>query len=61
MHFVMQPGMVYQYPLWGVGLLLAGVAAGAGGAISAGAGADTGAAALGGAAAGGLSCAAFSA
>ena len=26
MHFVMQPGMVYQYPLWGVGLLLAGVA-----------------------------------
>jgi len=27
MHFVMQPGMVYQYPLWGVGLLLAGVAA----------------------------------
>ena len=27
MHFVMQPGMVYQYPLWGIGLLLAGVAA----------------------------------
>jgi hypothetical protein len=27
MHFVMQPDMVYQYPLWGVGLLLAGVAA----------------------------------
>ena len=27
MHFVMQPGMVYQYPLWGVGLPLAGVAA----------------------------------
>lgn len=24
---VMQPGMVYNYPLWGVGLLLAGVAA----------------------------------
>jgi hypothetical protein len=26
-HFVMRPGMVYEYPLWGVGLLLAGVAA----------------------------------
>jgi Protein of unknown function (DUF4239) len=25
--FVMQPGMVYQYPLWGVGLLLVGLAA----------------------------------
>ena len=24
---MMQPGMVYEYPLWGVGLLLAGVAA----------------------------------
>jgi len=27
MQFVMQPDMVYQYPLWGVGLLLAGLAA----------------------------------
>jgi hypothetical protein len=27
MHFVMQPGVVYQYPLWGVGLLLVGLAA----------------------------------
>lgn len=27
MQFVMQPGTVYQYPLWGVGLLLVGVAA----------------------------------
>jgi hypothetical protein len=27
MHMLMQPGMVYEYPLWGVGLLLAGVAA----------------------------------
>jgi hypothetical protein len=27
MQFVMQPGMVYQYPLWGVGLLLVGLAA----------------------------------
>lgn len=27
MQFVMQPGMVYQYPLWGVALLLAGLAA----------------------------------
>ena len=27
MQFVMQPGMVYHYPLWGVGLLLAGLAA----------------------------------
>ncbi len=27
MHMLMQPGMVYQYPLWGVGLLLAGAAA----------------------------------
>jgi Protein of unknown function (DUF4239) len=27
MQFVMHPGMVYQYPIWGVGLLLAGVAA----------------------------------
>ena len=27
MQFIMQPGMVYQYPLWGVGLLLVGVAA----------------------------------
>jgi hypothetical protein len=27
MQFVMQPGMVYQYPLWGVGILLVGVAA----------------------------------
>ena len=26
MQFVMQPGMVYQYPLWGVGLLLVGLA-----------------------------------
>jgi Protein of unknown function (DUF4239) len=26
-HFMMQPGMVYEYPLWGVGLLLAGAAA----------------------------------
>jgi hypothetical protein len=26
MQFVMQPGMVYQYPLWGVGFLLAGLA-----------------------------------
>jgi hypothetical protein len=25
--FVMQPGMVYQYPLWGVGFLLVGLAA----------------------------------
>jgi hypothetical protein len=25
--FVMQPGMVYQYPLWGVGILLVGFAA----------------------------------
>ena len=27
MQFIMQPGMVYEYPLWGVGLLLAGAAA----------------------------------
>src|SRR5271157_2318980 len=27
MQFVMQPGMVYQYPLWWVGLLLVGLAA----------------------------------
>jgi hypothetical protein len=27
MQFVMQPGMVYQYPLWGVGILLVGLAA----------------------------------
>ena len=27
MRFVMQPGMVYEYPLWGVGLLLVGLAA----------------------------------
>ena len=27
MQFVMQPGMVYQYPLWGVGVLLVGLAA----------------------------------
>ena len=27
MHMLMQPGMVYDYPLWGVGLLLAGIAA----------------------------------
>src|SRR5436305_9351247 len=27
MPFNMQPGMVYQYPLWGAGLLLAGLAA----------------------------------
>ena len=27
MQFVMQPGMVYQYPLWGVGFLLVGLAA----------------------------------
>jgi hypothetical protein len=27
MQFVMQTGMVYQYPLWGVGLLLVGLAA----------------------------------
>jgi Protein of unknown function (DUF4239) len=27
MQFVMQPGMVYQYPLWGVALLLVGLAA----------------------------------
>ena len=27
MQFIMQPGMVYQYPLWGVGLLLVGLAA----------------------------------
>src|SRR5271155_3985658 len=27
MQFVMQPGMVYQYPLWGVGLLFVGLAA----------------------------------
>jgi hypothetical protein len=27
MHFVMQPGMVYHYPLWGVGLLLVSLAA----------------------------------
>jgi Protein of unknown function (DUF4239) len=27
MQFVMQPGMVYQYPLWWVGLLLIGLAA----------------------------------
>jgi hypothetical protein len=27
MRLVMQPGMVYQYPLWGVGLLLVGLAA----------------------------------
>src|SRR3974390_1330629 len=26
MQFVMQPGMVYQYPLWGVGFLLVGLA-----------------------------------
>ncbi len=26
-HLMMQPGMVYEYPLWGVALLLAGVAA----------------------------------
>src|SRR6516162_10178445 len=29
MHFVMQPDMVYRYPLWGVALLLIGLAAGA--------------------------------
>jgi hypothetical protein len=27
MQFIMQPGMVYQYPIWGVGLLLVGLAA----------------------------------
>src|SRR5580693_7883286 len=27
MQFVMQPGMVYQYPLWGVALLLVGLSA----------------------------------
>jgi len=27
MQFVMQPGMVYQYPLWWIGLLLVGLAA----------------------------------
>ncbi|HMD64494.1 MAG TPA: hypothetical protein VKF83_11050 [Stellaceae bacterium] len=27
MQFVMQPGMVYQYPLWGIGFLLGGLAA----------------------------------
>lgn len=27
MHMLMQPGTVYEYPLWGVGLLLVGVAA----------------------------------
>jgi hypothetical protein len=27
MQLVMQPGMVYEYPIWGVGLLLAGAAA----------------------------------
>ena len=27
MQFVMQPGMVYQYPLWWVALLLVGLAA----------------------------------
>ena len=27
MQLMMQPGMVYEYPLWGVGLLLAGAAA----------------------------------
>jgi len=27
MQFVMQPGMVYQYPLWGVAILLVGLAA----------------------------------
>jgi hypothetical protein len=27
MKFVMQPGMVYQYPLWWVALLLVGLAA----------------------------------
>ena len=27
MQSLMQPGMVYQYPLWGVGLLLVGLAA----------------------------------
>ena len=27
MQLVMQPGMVYQYPLWGVALLLVGLAA----------------------------------
>src|SRR5215469_6105526 len=27
MQFVMQPGTVYQYPLWGVGFLLVGLAA----------------------------------
>src|SRR5271169_6758970 len=27
MQMLMQPGMVYEYPLWGVGLLLAGAAA----------------------------------
>ena len=27
MQFVMQPGMVYQYPLWGVGFLLVSLAA----------------------------------
>jgi hypothetical protein len=26
-HLGMQPGMVYEYPLWGVGLLLVGLAA----------------------------------
>jgi hypothetical protein len=29
MQFVMQPGMVYRYPLWGVALLLMVLAAGA--------------------------------
>ena len=27
MQFIMHPGMVYQYPLWGVGLLIVGLAA----------------------------------
>jgi len=26
MHLMMQPGMVYEYPTWGVGLLLVGLA-----------------------------------
>ena len=29
MQFVMQPDMVYRYPLWGVAMLLVGLAAGA--------------------------------
>ena len=27
MQFIMQPGMVYEYPLWGVGLLLVALTA----------------------------------